>query len=166
MLLSVHPTPDPPSLGPMSHSSWLYSPLTPYTPYSGSPRLLRPVLQGWKLLLLPTSSGSGLLAAQLHPKFPLWVWLICFQALPLFPHAPPPQAVQLPSPLAPGHCRALGGAGQTEVGHRALTWGWRQSAHIWLDVRWKGWLNVLAGGQVRGDAAPGGHGGRGIPWNR
>ena len=48
----------------------------------------------------------------------------------------------------------------------ALTWGRRPSAHIWLDVRREGWLNVLAGGQVWGDAASGGHGGRGVPWNR
>ena len=48
----------------------------------------------------------------------------------------------------------------------ALTRGWWQSSHIWLDVRREGWFNILAGGQVWGDAAPRGHGGCGIPWNR
>lgn len=47
-----------------------------------------------------------------------------------------------------------------------LTWGWGQSTHIWLDVRWEGWFDILAGGQVGRDVAPRGHGRRGVPWNR
>lgn len=71
-----------------------------------------------------------------------------------------------PAPTSRPTSKAPGSWPDTGRENGALTWGWRQSAHIWLDVRWEGWFNILAGGQVRGDAAPRSHGGCGVPWNR
>lgn len=114
--------------------------------------------------LPPAAQGCGW--PRTTPNFPCGWGLPASKPFCPFHMPSPHRQCKVQAPWLLALLRALGEAGRTEGEGGALTWRWRQSAHIWLDVRWEGWFNVLAGGQVWGDAAPGGHWGRGVPWNR
>ena len=52
------------------------------------------------------------------------------------------------------------------VVQEGLTWVWGQHRHAGLHVWREGRFDVLTGGQVGGDSAARGHGGRGVPRDR
>lgn len=136
---------------------------------AGSPHHTVPFLSLASLSLKPQALGGqgrgGLWTVQPPHQMFQGERNPCFQSLCPF-CLTPTQVAQLLSPLT----LLTGGSRWSYLKRNGeygiLTWGWWQSAHIWLDVRWEGWLDILAGGQVGRYAAPGSHGGCGVPWNR